>query len=184
MLCRFFAFLFAASVFYILSFSTIMSTPTPNLEVRLQSPSVPATFTPPIPFTIPVSVQNKGESPATVLKWGSPLDERANVLGIFEIRDAESNEVVEITTVKFARQLPPSKEDFVEIPPGGKIDAEVKIPLVPLEQGKKYTVQAKGWWQAVWEQPLGDVPPDNLEKLAGALRGEYVSEAVPVEVDG
>jgi hypothetical protein len=183
MLCRVFAFLLAASVFYMLSFSTIMSTPTPNLEVRLQSPSVPATFTPPIPLTIHVSVQNKGESPATVLKWGSPLDGRANVLGIFEIFDTENDKVVEITTVKFARQLPPSMEDFVEIPPGGKTDAEVKIPLVPLEQGKKYTIQAKGWWQAVWEQPLGDVPRENLEKLAGALRGEYVSEAVPVEVD-
>ncbi|KAL4758785.1 uncharacterized protein BDW70DRAFT_152217 [Aspergillus foveolatus] len=169
MLCRVFAFLLAASVFYVLSFSTIMSTPTPNLEVRLQPPSV--------------SVQSKGESPATVLKWGSPLDGRANVLGIFEILDTENDKVVEITTVKFARQLPPPVEDFVEIPPGGKIDAEVKIPLVPLEQGKKYTIQAKGWWQAVWEQPLGDVPRENLEKLEGALRGEYVSEAVPVEVD-
>ncbi|KAL4819898.1 hypothetical protein BDW67DRAFT_173166 [Aspergillus spinulosporus] len=169
MLCRVFAFLLATSVFYILSFSTIMSTPTSNLEVRLQCPSV--------------SVQNKGESPATVLKWGSPLDERANVLGIFEILDTENDKVVEITTVKFARQLPPPKEDFVEIPPGGKIDAEVKIPLVPLEEGRKYTVQAKGWWQAVWEQPMGDVPRENLEKLAGALRGEYVSEVVPVEVD-
>ncbi|KAL5049364.1 hypothetical protein BDW71DRAFT_204629 [Aspergillus fruticulosus] len=183
MLFRIVSFLLATSVFYIFSFSTIMSTPTPNLEVQLQASSIPATFTPPIPLAIQLSVVNNGGSPVTVLKWGSPLDERANILGLFEIRDAESDEVVAINTVKFARQLPPPREDFVEIPPGAKVDAEVKIPLVPLEQGKKYTVEAKGWWQAVWEQPLDDVPRENLEKLAGAWRGEYSSEAVPVEVE-
>ncbi|KAL6235494.1 hypothetical protein BDW75DRAFT_250804 [Aspergillus navahoensis] len=184
MLFRILSFLVAASVFYIFSFSTIMSTPTPKLEVRMQAPSIPAAFSSPIPLTIQLSVRNNGESPATVLKWGSPLDERANVLGLFEIRDAESDEVVAVNTVKFARQLPPPKEDFVEISPGGEVDAEVKIPLVPLEQGKKYTVQAKGWWQAVWEQALDDVPRKNLEELAGALRGGYSSGVVPIKVDG
>ncbi|KAL4999441.1 hypothetical protein BDV10DRAFT_184333 [Aspergillus recurvatus] len=178
------SFLLATSGFYIFSFSTIMSTPTQNLEIRLRSPSIPATFTPPIALTIPLSVSNNGESPVTVLKWGSPLDERANVLGLFEVRDAESDAVVPIHTVKFARQLPPPTEDFVEISPGGKVNAEVKIPLVPLDQEKEYTVTAKGWWQAVWEQPLDDVPRENLEKLAGALRGQYSSEAVPVKVEG
>ncbi|KAL4978858.1 hypothetical protein BDW66DRAFT_148713 [Aspergillus desertorum] len=184
MLFRIFSLLLAAAVFYVFSFFTVMSATTPDLEVRLQSPSIPATFAPPIPLTIQLSVHNKGESPVTVLRWGSPLDERASVLGLFEIRDAESEEVVALNTVKFARQLPPPTEDFVEIAPGGEVDAEVKIPLVPLEQGKKYTVKAKGCWQAVWQQPLGDVPQENLDKLSGSFRGEYSSKEVPVEVEG
>ncbi|BCS25153.1 uncharacterized protein APUU_41597S [Aspergillus puulaauensis] len=154
----------------------------PPLEVRVVPPSIPASFTPPVAVSIQLSVLNHAESPVTVLNWGSPLDPRANILGVFEIRDSDSDELVTIDTVKFTRKLPPPREDFVQIPTGGTIDTEVTLPRVPLVEGHRYTVQARGWWQAVWEKPLQDVPADDLEKLTGAKRGEFRSEAVPITV--
>ncbi|KAL4805115.1 hypothetical protein BDV18DRAFT_25119 [Aspergillus unguis] len=169
------------AIVYLLS--TKMSNPaSPNLEIRLQSPSVPPSFSPPIALSIKLSVVNRAESPATVLTWNSPLDPKANILIPFEIRNTDTDEVVQLDTIKFARQLPPPKEDFSQIPPGGEVHAEVTLPIVPLYTGQKYTIRAKGWWQAVWESPIEDVPDYDLKRLAGALRGEFESEAVPIEV--
>ncbi|RDW92745.1 uncharacterized protein DSM5745_00067 [Aspergillus mulundensis] len=177
---RIFSLLTGLAVFALFSFKAIMSSSPPNLEITLSSPSIPPSFSDPLTLTFDVSVTNQGGSPATVLKWGSPLDERANVLGVFEIRDVESDEIVPLNSIKFNRQLPPPKEDFVEIASGGSVTAAVTIPLVPLVGGRSYTLKAKGWWQAVWERSLDDVPESDLDQLKGALRGEFVSEAVPV----
>ncbi|KAL4926143.1 uncharacterized protein BDV17DRAFT_293765 [Aspergillus undulatus] len=154
-----------------------------KLEVRVKSPSIPASFSPPIPLSVQVSVLNNAESPVTVLAWGAVLDPRANVLGPFEIRDADTDEFVTLNTIKFARQLPPPREDFVEIASGGSVDAEITIPLVPLVEGHRYTIQAKGWWQAIWEKALDDVPADDLLRLTGAERGSFESEVVPITVE-
>ncbi|KAL4915667.1 hypothetical protein BDW62DRAFT_188048 [Aspergillus aurantiobrunneus] len=168
----------------VFSFLTTMSTEctSPKLAVRLNHPSIPASFSPPVAVSIQLSVLNNAESPTTLLNWGTPLDSRANVLGVFEIRDSDSDEIVTLDTIKFARKLPPPKEDFIQIPPGGAVEAEVILPRVPLLEGHRYSIQAKGWWQAVWEKPLEDVPTDDLEKLTGAERGEFQSEVVPVHV--
>ncbi|KAL4899948.1 hypothetical protein BDW74DRAFT_162748 [Aspergillus multicolor] len=181
---RIFSLLTGVVVFVIFSLKAIMSSSNPPLEITLASPSIPSSFSDPITLKFQATVTNEADSPATVLKWGSPLDERANVLGVFEIRDVESDEVIPLNTIKFARQLPPPKEDFVEIQPGESVEASVTIPLVPLVEGRRYTIRAKGWWQAVWESRIGDIPDDDLDKLANALRGEFSSEAVAVEVEG
>lgn len=178
---RLLSLLVALSALYL--FSTMSTdSASPALEVRVVPPSIPASSTPPVAVPIQLSVLNHAESPVTVLNWGSPLDPRANILGVFEIRDSNSDELVTIDTVKFTRKLPPPREDFVQIPTGGTIDTEVTLPRVPLVEGHHYTVQARGWWQAVWEKPLQDVPADDLEKLTGAKRGEFRSEAVPITV--
>ncbi|KAL5332540.1 hypothetical protein BJX70DRAFT_383847 [Aspergillus crustosus] len=164
-------------------FSTMSDTApssSPNLQVRLQSPSIPASFTPPVAVSVKLSVHNNAESPVTLLNWGSPLDPRANILGVFEIRDTDTDEAVTIDTIKFSRKLPPPKGDFVQIAPGEAVDAEVTIPRVPLVEGHHYTIQAKGRWQAVWERAIEDVPSDDLDKLTNAERGSFESEPVPV----
>ncbi|KAL4886029.1 hypothetical protein BJY04DRAFT_213568 [Aspergillus karnatakaensis] len=159
------------------------SSSTPNLQVRLQPPSIPPSFTPPLSLTIHLTIHNPSTTtPTTLLNWGSPLDPKAGILGVFEVRDVETNEPVLLDEIKFGRKLPPAREDFVEIPAGGEVTAEVTIPRAPLEQGKRYTIRAKGWWQAVWESALGDVPEGDLDRLTGALRGDFESEQVPIEI--
>ncbi|KAL4779451.1 hypothetical protein BJX76DRAFT_361796 [Aspergillus varians] len=154
----------------------------PKLEVRIKAPTIPASFSPPIAVSVDLSVINYATSPITVLNWGSPLDPRANVLGVFEIRDADTDETVAMDTIKFARQLPAPQEDFVQISAGGAVDMEITLPRVPLLEGHQYTIQAMGWWQIVWEKPLEDVPPGDLEKLTGGQRAELQSEVVPIKV--
>jgi hypothetical protein len=175
--------LFSVLVFYFFSTMSDPAPPAPGLVVRLKSPSIPASFSPPIAVSVQLSVHNTADSPATLLNWGSPLDPRANILGVFEIRDTDTGDAVTLDTIKFSRKLPPPREDFVQIPAGGAVDAEVTLPRVPLAEGHRYTIQTKGWWQAVWEKSLEDVPTDDLEKLTGAERGGFESEAVPIAVD-
>jgi hypothetical protein len=176
--------LFSLGLFAIYHFATMSNAPpTPKLTVRLHSPSIPAAFESPVAVSVTASVTNAAESPVTLLNWGSPLDPRANILGVFEIRDAETEEPVMIDEIKFRRVLPAPREDFVEIAPGASAEVKVTIPRAPLDQGKHYTIRAKGWWQAVWEAPLQDVPPEDLNELTGALRGEFASDPVPIETD-
>ncbi|KAL2864996.1 uncharacterized protein BJX67DRAFT_383217 [Aspergillus lucknowensis] len=174
------------ALFHLASLASMSSeASSPKLEVRLKSASIPASFdAPTVSVAIQVAVHNHAASPVTLLSWGSPLDPRANLLGVFEIRDAATGEAVALDTVKFARKLPPPAEDFVEIPPGEAAEVEVTLPRVPLVEGRPYAIQAKGWWQAVWEQPLGDVPAGDREKLAGALRGSFESSAVEIRSRG
>ncbi|KAL4936582.1 hypothetical protein BDV06DRAFT_204743 [Aspergillus oleicola] len=182
MLSRVLSVLFAGSLFYLFTTMATESTSTPALEVRVKSPSIPDSFTPPIPLSIQVTVANNAESPVTFLNWGSVLDLKAGILGVFELRDADTNDVVTLNSIKFARQLPPPLEDFVQIPAGETIDTEVTIPLVPLTEGRRYTIQAKGRWHAVWEKSLDDIPADDLQRLTGAERGTFESEVVPIDV--
>ncbi|KAL2852090.1 hypothetical protein BJY01DRAFT_208468 [Aspergillus pseudoustus] len=155
----------------------------PQLCVQLHSPFIPASnsFDAPVPVFVKASVSNTAKSPLTLLKWGSPLDPRANILGVFTIIDTETHEPVTIDEIKFRRILPPPLEDFVQIAPGEDVEVSVTIPRAPLVAGRRYTIQAKGWWQAVWEVPLVDVPIRDLEELTGALRGEFKSNIVSIE---
>ncbi|KAI9373490.1 hypothetical protein BJX61DRAFT_502336 [Aspergillus egyptiacus] len=189
----FLVFLLVSSALYLWS-TTTMSAPDsasappsalPPLEVRVKTASIipPPPSTPPITaVAVQVSVHNKADTPVTLLNWGSPLDPMAKALGVFEIRDADTNEPVALNTIKVGRKLPPSREDFVEIPAGGALDADVTIPMVPLVEGRRYMIQAKGWWQAVWETGFANVASEDLEKMTNALRGEVESEPVPVQV--
>ncbi|KAL2831474.1 hypothetical protein BDW59DRAFT_157901 [Aspergillus cavernicola] len=163
--------------------TTTESVPPPSLEVRVKPPSLPSSFSPPVAVTVHVSVHNNANTPVTLLNWGSPLDPQAKVLGVFEIRDADSGESVPLDTISFRRMLPPPREDFVEIPAGGAVAAEATLPLVPLAEGHRYTIQAKGWWQAIWKKALEDVPGEDLEKMTGGQRGEFESQVVLIEVN-
>ncbi|KAL3491032.1 hypothetical protein BJX62DRAFT_206044 [Aspergillus germanicus] len=176
--------LFSLGLFAINHFATMSDAPpTPKLTVRLHSPSIPASFEGPVAVSVTASVTNNAESTVTLLNWGSPLDPRANILGVFEIRNADSDEPVSLDEIKFRRVLPAPREDFVQIPAGNSVEVKVTIPRAPLEQGKRYTFRARGWWQAVWEASLQDVPPEDLKELTGALRGEFVSDSVPIETE-
>ncbi|KAL4948500.1 hypothetical protein BDW69DRAFT_176366 [Aspergillus filifer] len=183
MLSRILSILFAGALLYLYSTMATESTSVPALEVRVKPPTIPASFTPPIPLSVQVTVANNADSPITLLSWGSILDPKAGVLGVFEIRDADTDEVVALDSIKFARQLPPPLNDFVQISASETLETEIKVPLVPLAEGRPYTIQAKGRWQAVWNKALEEVPGDDLARLTGAKRGEFLSDTVPINVE-
>ncbi|RHZ43082.1 L-threonylcarbamoyladenylate synthase [Aspergillus thermomutatus] len=144
-----------------------------NLQVTL-SP-VPPSPAQPISLPINIAIHNPANTPVTFLNWGTPFDPRATLLGVFQINDTSTNDPVPLDTIKFTRQLPPSRDDLVEIPAESSTERTVTIPRVPLEQGHEYAVQAKGIWHGIWECTRDEVTDAQLERL-GEARGEFESE--------
>ncbi|KAF7184821.1 hypothetical protein CNMCM7691_006690 [Aspergillus felis] len=150
-----------------------------NLQVIL-SP-VPPSATPPINLPINIAIHNPATTPVTFLNWGTPFDPKANLLGVFQINDTTTDHPITIDTIKFNRQLPPSRDDLVEIPAESSMERTVTIPRVPLEEGHEYAVQAKGIWHGIWECPRDQVTDSQLQQLD--QRGEFESERAVFKCD-
>lgn len=90
----------------------------------------------------------------TLLKWNSPLDERAGRLGIFSARDRDTGSILEGVVVMTNRLLPPKAEDVVHIEPQGKVEKHVIIPGLNFDKGKTYEVQGKWRWMSAWRGDL------------------------------
>lgn len=148
-----------------------------SLDVVL-SPLVLPFSQPTIP--IQVAIHNPSSTPVTVVHWNTPLDPHAGVLGVFQVRDATTDDVVPVDELKISRQLPPSADDLVEIPAGRSVEAVVNLPSGALVAGHEYMIQAKGIWHAVWETPREEVQGVRLEQFEDAKRGEFVSNEVSV----
>ncbi|KAH8432091.1 uncharacterized protein LDX57_009737 [Aspergillus melleus] len=156
------------------------STP-PTLDVVL-SPLVLPFSQPTIP--IQVAIHNAASTPVTIVNWNTPLDPRAGVLGVFQVRDTTTDDIVPMDELKISRQLPPSADDLVEIPAGRSVEAVVRLPSGTLVAGHEYAIRAKGIWHAVWETPREEVQGLRLEKFENAKRGDFLSNEVSVrEVD-
>ncbi|KAI9038262.1 uncharacterized protein KD926_010918 [Aspergillus affinis] len=157
------------------------------LQVLVLAPQLISLTSSPHPttdLTITTTIHNPSTSPITVLKWNTPLDPRAGVLGVFDIHDEVENQSVPIDTVKFNRKLPPSEDDLVEIAAESSVQVEVKLPPVTLHAGREYTVKAKGRWHGVWEGNKGEVGGAKLESLDGkAQGGDFVSNVARVRVE-
>ncbi|KAF7174208.1 hypothetical protein CNMCM5623_006693 [Aspergillus felis] len=146
-----------------------------NLQVTL-SP-VPPSPAQPISLPIKVAIHNPTNTPVTFLNWGTPFDPRANLLGVFQINDTSNNNPITLDTIKINRQLPPSRDDLVEIPAESAKEQTVTIPWVPLEEGHEYAVQAKGIWHGIWACTRDEVTDSQLESLGdGEARGKFESE--------
>ena len=156
-----------------------------TLQVLILAPQLISLSSTPTPdLTITTTIHNPSTSPITVLKWNTPLDPRAGVLGVFDIHDEVENESVPIDVVKFNRKLPPSEDDLVEIAPESSVKVEVKLPPVKLQAGREYSLKASGRWHGVWEGKKGDVNGGKLEGLDGkAQGGEFDSNVVKVKVE-
>ncbi|KAB8075084.1 hypothetical protein BDV29DRAFT_190435 [Aspergillus leporis] len=154
--------------------ATSVSLTTP-LAVAL-SPPVLAFSQPAIPIN--VSIHNAAATPVTIVNWDTPLDPNAAVLGVFEVRDTTTNDVVPLGTIKISRLLPPSSDEIVEIPAGQSVETVVNLRSGGLVGGKEYTVQAKGIWHAVWPKARNEVSQAKLEHLEDAARGEFMSNKI------
>jgi hypothetical protein len=122
------------------------------------------------PPTIIATVTNLHDSTTvTLLTWDTPFDEKALLLGLFEIRDVEHGHTIPSPGLKLNRKLPPPKEAFLEIAPRHAIAKEIVLEGagVQLEKGSKYEVRAKGKWKAVWQASVADIGYGNLQKMGG-----------------
>lgn len=137
----------------------------------------------PLAVPVKVSIKNPSGSPVTVLKWGTPLDTRAGVLGVFEVCDTTSGKTLPVDTIKISRKLPASPEDLVEIPADETVDHTVYLPGMDLQEGHEYSVRAEGIWHAIWEKPLVDVTGTQLKDLTGAIRGEFRSNIAVMKAE-
>ena len=153
-----------------------------GLEVTLATQALDSGAQSPFILPITVSIHNAASSPVTVLKWGTPLDPRAGVLGVFEVCKTGSGQILAPETIKISRKLPPSAEDLVEIAAGQRLDRTVTLPGLHLETGHEYSVQARGIWHAIWEKPLADVTASQLEDFGGAERGSFESNLAIVDI--
>lgn len=129
-----------------------------------------------------ITVHNDdAKNPVTVLTWNTPLDESAVILGVFEIHDRETGDLLPMDTIQYMRQLPPLPEHLVEIPPKGTVTAHVVLNDAKLTSGHAYSIQAKGWWQSVWLMPKEEVVSKYLEDQSGAIAGDILSNTVEVK---
>ncbi|KAJ5762590.1 uncharacterized protein N7511_005972 [Penicillium nucicola] len=153
-----------------------------NLQVTLasQSPIIGAPQPPAIHIT--ASVHNAADFPITFLKWATPLDPQAGVLGVFEIWDKAQNKTMPVPIIKVSRKLPASREDLVEILPRQTLQTTITLPTTNLDKGNEYSIRARGVWHAVWPTGLVDVTASQLEDTQGASRGEFLSNESHVKI--
>lgn len=127
------------------------------------------------------TVHNTADHVVTLLNWGTPLDPRANILGVFEVRDTTTDTPVEMVEVMFSRKLPPSSDELVEIAGHDSVTANVILDRAKPPAGKKYSIRAKGWLQTVWDMPKEDAISNHIKELSGGSSGEFVSNTIEVE---
>lgn len=156
--------------------------PSLALQVTLTSqlPTLQAHSSSTVP--IKVSVHNTGSDPVTFLKWGTPFDGHAAVSGIFEVCDTADGTVLPLDILKMSRKLPASADDLIEIAGGQQLDNIVELPGLDLQEGRGYSIVAKGIWHALWKGPLVDVTASQLKDFSGADRGEFRSNTEFVKI--
>lgn len=131
------------------------------------------------------SVTNNHDAPITLLKWESPLDLSVLKLGGVQLyMPADSDDALDIPTIRIRRKMPPDHDSLVTLEPGETREQaiELKEPVVPMEKLKgdvKITVQ--GRWVCAWQKRVDQISDKELKELnAGedALEGEYFMEPV------
>lgn len=137
----------------------------------------------PSSVSVGVTLHNPANTTVTLLKWGTPFDPRANILGVFAVADAGNGETIPIDTIQISRKLPASPDDLLQLPANASFDTVVHLPPLPLVAGHEYSISAQGIWHAVWETQLDDVTPMQLEHLSEAKRGEFSSNTIVVKIE-
>lgn len=106
----------------------------------------------------------------TLLKWDTPFDDKALLLGIFNTKDLNSGEMLPNMEMKINRVTPPPRDAFLEIEPRSAITKEIVLSDTPgakFEKDAEYEIQAKGTWKAVWHASVKEIGDENLKKMGG-----------------
>jgi hypothetical protein len=169
------------------SFSPNNGVITPNMESGLtlqvtlasQAPMIEAQQAPAVHIT--ASVHNAADFPVTFLRWATPLDPQAGVLGVFEIWDTAQQHTMPVPIIKISRKLPASRDDLVEILPRETLQTTINLPM-NFDKGNEYSIRARGVWHAVWPTGSKNVTQSQLEDMEGASRGEFISNESHVRI--
>ncbi|KAL9106349.1 MAG: hypothetical protein Q9227_008618 [Pyrenula ochraceoflavens] len=140
-----------------------------------------STLQPNDPLELRVTVRNAATHGITLLKWNSPLDERAGKLGIFSARDIVDGTLLEGDVIMANRKLPPTREDLVCIEPGSEIEGQIKLLPLSFQKGRKYQVQGKWRWMSAWRGGL-DNSLELVEKPEVTNSAECKTNVVEVEI--
>lgn len=155
-----------------------------GLQVILAPQSITLPPSPqPSTVSVGVTLLNPANTTVSLLKWGTPFDPLAKVLGVFAVTDAGNGETIPIDTIQVSRKLPASPDDLLQIPANTSLDTVVQLAPLPLVAGHEYSISAQGIWHAVWETPAEGVTPMQLEDLSEAKRGEFSSNSIVVKVE-
>lgn len=144
-----------------------------------------STLTPDQPVKVDVTVRNTANHPVTILSWDSPLDPKAGILGGLEMENIATGEPVPLVMARFARQLPPSLDDFIEIKSHHEATSSTTIPTLGLNLplDTTFEVHARGTWRAVWDGAKADISRATLEAMTGGSTGEFKSNKAKVKTD-
>lgn len=132
-----------------------------------------------LPSRLKVTVRNSHAScPITFLTWDTPLDASAVNTGVLSITNADSGESIPGPGLKLSRQLPPSREDLVELPAQKMIEKQIElnVPWLPKDV-RVVDVHGEGSFRAIWPKAEKDVSDEELKALGGenALTGTFAS---------
>ncbi|KAL9620127.1 MAG: hypothetical protein Q9160_005333 [Pyrenula sp. 1 TL-2023] len=128
-----------------------------------------------------VVVQSSATHGITLLKWNSPLDERAGKLGIFFARDQATGSFLEGVVIMANRLMPPKPEDVIHLEPNGKVEERVELPGLKFGKGKTYELQGKWRWMSAWRGELQN-HLELLDKPEQASSPECLTNKVDVHV--
>ena len=147
--------------------------------VSLQPPTIRATIT-----------NNHDSTSIHLCTWGTPLDDYALRLGVFEIVDLSTNKALQLPSIKLDRPFPPPREAFWILEPLHAVTKTIVLSSpgkedfpagLKLETGREYEIRAKGHWRAVWHANVADVGEGTLKRTGGGTglwSGGFVSERV------
>ena len=151
-----------------------------SLEISID-PVAPS-YQPGEQVTLHVVVHNATQHPVTVLSWDSPLDPRASILGVFQVREAESSRLIEGDVVEFARKLPPNRESYVEIAANQQTETWIKLPNLELQSGNEYAIDTRGQWKAFWAKGFNEIPDRDLQDLTGGISEGFSSSIARIRI--
>ncbi|KAF2628362.1 hypothetical protein BU25DRAFT_34107 [Macroventuria anomochaeta] len=140
------------------------------------------------PPTLRVTLKNDSpDTPYTLLKWGTPLDDAALNTGVFKITDADSGAEVEQVTLQIRRKMPPGQDQLAGVNPGeeGSIEVVFDRPWMPETKPAKYKVKAEGLLKGIWDRPKSEVTDDDTNEytespLAGRI---FITNEVELVVE-
>lgn len=141
---------------------------------------------------IRVTLTNTSPHPISVLRWLSPLDDRAVAMGAFKFTSTKTNSPAPCLNLKLNRKIPESgsflndADEIISIPPKGTVDRdfEIKAPEVSLTKGEQYRVVAQGQWMKVWIQDEDGAGKPKKLSLEDGISGEYESNELEIEIGG
>ena len=152
---------------------------------KLQTSVTPHPASPTEPqVRIDLTVHNLFDHAVTIQIWDTPLDPRCALLGVIDIFDCSTNTLVPLDKISFARQMPPSRDSYVEIGSQEDVTNTVSIPNVKLDAAKNYRIEVKGSWKVVWSDGIEGINAKSLKDMTGGYAGAIASSSAIIKADG